>query len=407
MLKKLKLKNFKSFKDVEIELGNLNVLIGPNAGGKTNLINVFRFLRSLESEGLNNAISLHGGFYSIRNFKAGVNEPILIEMEFFIENLKNKYKDFEYGYEEEIPQRIRIELSGNVCFSLQINENNENLEKSISFTFKNSVIKKFNILERQIESSWNTDITIYDDLNVKFRPSLPYNQIKPDFLSLQVLKFFGELNNSIFQKFFTEYIGIYDFEAKLIKETASFVSSYDLEEDGSNIAFVIENILSDKAKRKTLLNLISYVLDFIEGISTERSTFKDFVFLKVKEKFSNDYIPSYLLSDGTIRIIALIVALYFENKNILIFEEPEINIHPSLLSIVIDLFKESSNEKQILITTHNPEFLKYIDLDDIIVISRNKDGFSVIKRLNEIEDIKFFLKNEIGVDELFVENLLK
>jgi predicted ATPase len=407
MLKKLKLKNFKSFKDVEIELGNLNVLIGPNAGGKTNLINVFRFLRSLESEGLNNAISLHGGFYSIRNFKAGVNEPILIEMEFFIENLKNKYKDFEYGYEEEIPQRIRIELSGNVCFSLQINGNNENLEKSISFTFKDSVIKKFNILERQIESSWNTDITIYDDLNVKFRPSLPYNQIKPDFLSLQVLKFFGELNNSIFQKFFTEYIGIYDFEAKLIKETASFVSSYDLEEDGSNIAFVIENILSDKAKRKTLLNLISYVLDFIEGISTERSTFKDFVFLKVKEKFSNDYIPSYLLSDGTIRIIALIVALYFENKNILIFEEPEINIHPSLLSIVIDLFKESSNEKQILITTHNPEFLKYIDLDDIIVISRNKDGFSVIKRLNEIEDIKFFLKNEIGVDELFVENLLK
>jgi len=407
MLKKLKLNNFKSFKDVEIELGNLNVLIGPNAGGKTNLINVFRFLRSLESEGLNNAISLHGGFYSIRNFKAGVNEPILIEMEFFIENLKNKYKDFEYGYEEEIPQRIRIELSGNVCFSLQINENNENLEKSISFTFKNSVIKKFNILERQIESSWNTDITIYDDLNVKFRPSLPYNQIKPDFLSLQVLKFFGELNNSIFQKFFTEYIGIYDFEAKLIKETASFVSSYDLEEDGSNIAFVIENILSDKAKRKTLLNLISYVLDFIEGISTERSNFKDFVFLKVKEKFSNDYIPSYLLSDGTIRIIALIVALYFENKNILIFEEPEINIHPSLLSIVIDLFKESSNEKQILITTHNPEFLKYIDLDDIIVISRNKDGFSVIKRLNEIEDIKFFLKNEIGVDELFVENLLK
>lgn len=407
MLKKLKLKNFKSFKDVEIELGNLNVLIGPNAGGKTNFINVFRFLRSLESEGLNNAISLHGGFYSIRNFKAGVNEPILIEMEFFIENLKNKYKDFEYGYEEEIPQRIRIELSGNVCFSLQINENNENLEKSISFTFKNSVIKKFNILERQIESSWNTDITIYDDLNVKFRPSLPYNQIKPDFLSLQVLKFFGELNNSIFQRFFTEYIGIYDFEAKLIKETASFVSSYDLEEDGSNIAFVIENILSDKAKRKTLLNLISYVLDFIEGISTERSTFKDFVFLKVKEKFSNDYIPSYLLSDGTIRIIALIVALYFENKNILIFEEPEINIHPSLLSIVIDLFKESSNEKQILITTHNPEFLKYIDLDDIIVISRNKDGFSVIKRLNEIEDIKFFLKNEIGVDELFVENLLK
>ncbi|MFZ8845668.1 MAG: AAA family ATPase [Candidatus Hydrothermia bacterium] len=407
MLKKLKLKNFKSFKDVEIELGNLNVLIGPNAGGKTNFINVFRFLRSLESEGLNNAISLHGGFYSIRNFKAGVNEPILIEMEFFIENLKNKYKDFEYGYEEEIPQRIRIELSGNVCFSLQINENNENLEKSISFTFKNSVIKKFNILERQIESSWNTDITIYDDLNVKFRPSLPYNQIKPDFLSLQVLKFFGELNNSVFQRFFTEYIGIYDFEAKLIKETASFVSSYDLEEDGSNIAFVIENILSDKSKRKTLLNLISYVLDFIEGISTERSTFKDFVFLKVKEKFSNDYIPSYLLSDGTIRIIALIVALYFENKNILIFEEPEINIHPSLLSIVIDLFKESSNEKQILITTHNPEFLKYIDLDDIIVISRNKDGFSVIKRLNEIEDIKFFLKNEIGVDELFVENLLK
>jgi predicted ATP-dependent endonuclease of OLD family len=68
--------------------------------------------------------------------------------------------------------------------------------------------------------------------------------------------------------------------------------------------------------------------------------------------------------------------------------------------------KEASQKKQIIVTTHNPEIVKYADLESILLISRNKEGFSTISRPSEKEEIKTFLKNEIGLEELYVQNLL-
>lgn len=69
--------------------------------------------------------------------------------------------------------------------------------------------------------------------------------------------------------------------------------------------------------------------------------------------------------------------------------------------------KDASREKQIIVTTHNPEIVKHADLKDILLISRNKEGFSTISKPGEKEDVKTFLKNEIGVEELYVQNLLE
>ncbi|KLO21563.1 hypothetical protein X275_08740 [Marinitoga sp. 1197] len=46
-IKKLKVKNFKSFNELEVELKNFNVLIGANAAGKSNFIHIFEFLRDI------------------------------------------------------------------------------------------------------------------------------------------------------------------------------------------------------------------------------------------------------------------------------------------------------------------------------------------------------------------------
>jgi predicted ATPase len=91
---------------------------------------------------------------------------------------------------------------------------------------------------------------------------------------------------------------------------------------------------------------------------------------------------------------------------LVIIEEPERNIHPYLISKVVNMMKDASKKKQIVITTHNPEILKHADLNDILLISRDKDGFSTISRPIEKEEIKKFLENEIGIEELYVQNLL-
>lgn len=61
-ISKLKIKNFKSIKDVKIEFGQLTMLVGANASGKSNLINVFRFISNIATDGIDNAIALQGGF---------------------------------------------------------------------------------------------------------------------------------------------------------------------------------------------------------------------------------------------------------------------------------------------------------------------------------------------------------
>ena len=126
---------------------------------------------------------------------------------------------------------------------------------------------------------------------------------------------------------------------------------------------------------------------------------------KAKEIHAQPHSPASFVSDGTISTISLIIVLYFEENPVIILEEPERNIHPSLISRVMDMLKEASNKKQIIITTYNPEMVKYADLESILLTSREKDGYSVISRPNEKMGVKTFLEHEIGIEELFIQNL--
>jgi len=64
-------------------------------------------------------------------------------------------------------------------------------------------------------------------------------------------------------------------------------------------------------------------------------------------------------------------------------------------------------KKQIFITTHNPMFIRYGDIKDILLVSRNDKGYSEISKPIDKEEVKIFLNNNLGIDELFVNNLLK
>ena len=68
--------------------------------------------------------------------------------------------------------------------------------------------------------------------------------------------------------------------------------------------------------------------------------------------------------------------------------------------------KDASKNKQIIVTTHNPEVVKHTDLDDLLLVTRDKDGFSEVYRPAQKKEIKTFLKNDLGIEELYVQNLL-
>jgi predicted ATPase len=212
----------------------------------------------------------------------------------------------------------------------------------------------------------------------------------------------------IINKFFKD-ISIYDFDPKLPKESTPLTGKTELEPDGRNLAIVLKNILDDEKKSESMFTLMKDLLPFIEGLTVERLADKSLL-AGLREVYSGKkFLPASLMSDGTINITALIIALYFEEKPVIAIEEPEKNIHPHLISKIVDMMKDVSERfgKQIIVTTHNPEMVKYAGIENILLVHRDGRGFSKISRPSEKEEVKIFLENEMGIEELYVQNLLE
>ena len=79
-IKRIEISNFKSFSSTAIDIGKLNILIGANSSGKSNFIEIFRFIRDIATYGLVDAISLQGGIEYLRNAKIGSTEPLKLRV---------------------------------------------------------------------------------------------------------------------------------------------------------------------------------------------------------------------------------------------------------------------------------------------------------------------------------------
>lgn len=411
-IKKIRVSNFKSFEKIEVELGNLNVLIGPNASGKSNFIEIFKFLRDVATYGLNNALSLQGGIDYLRNVKIGSSKDVSIQITYDRETMSVDRKEgiginpYEIVYEFAMNftdkgdfQILKDELTAKYEFFKMNDENTvldmppenigsgeinlSNIEGKVKLNI--NLPKEIPLINRNIHPPLLTDI-----------------RLSPGTLLLET-PFFDTVPP--FGKFF-DNISLYDFDPNPFEKSIPITGLMELEENGTNLAIVLKNILTNKEKRRKFLNLIRNILPFIDNLEVEKFMDKPLL-LKAKEIHSQRYLPASFFSDGTINIISLIIALYFEENPVIIIEEPERNIHPSLISRVMDMLKEASNKKQIIITTYNPEMVKYADLESILLTSKEKDGYSIISRPNEKRGVKTFLEHEIGIEELFIQNLLE
>jgi len=416
-IKRIEVKNFKSFKELKVDLGKFNVIIGANASGKSNFVHIFEFLRDITSSGLNNAISMQGGVEYLRNMNIGASEPLSIKV----------VSDKEFGL---LGPRIKAGLIGIKTyeviyeFALRFNKRGSGFRiakdrldqrcRFIKLERKGKKIKEKEILGNGEILISHSNGRVKIDLNIPPKVLLKKEDIYPPFLReeklpehtllLETPYFFVSPLEGIFSE-----ISIYDFDPKLPKKATPITGKAELEEDGSNLSIILKNITENKERRRKLFNLVKDLLPFVENLDVEKFADKSLLFKLKESYFKTQYLPASLVSDGTINMTALIVALYFEKKPFIIIEEPERNIHPYLISKVAEMMKDASQtqKKQIVVTTHNPEFVKHAGLENILLVSRNEDGFSTISRPADKEEVKTFLKNDIGIEELYIQNLLE
>jgi len=410
-IKRIKVANFKSFKDLDIELGSFNVIVGANASGKSNFIQIFRFIRDITNMGLDNAISLQGSEY-LTNI--GISPPQLLSLkvmalsdEFGLrvsESVIARINEADYEFALKFkPKRTGFEikkdfLSLGVSYTrLTKTKNGKLKEGKVIGTGKLIIRNEKGTPNFELERPAGIEVTAKDIF-----PPFLREKLKPETLLLEApFFFFPPIENA-----FSE-IAIYDFDPKLSKKAVPVAGKFELEEDGSNLSLVLKSIVENKEKKRKFSNLIKDILPFVDGLATDKFADKSLLF-KLREIYFKDiYFPASFISDGTVNISALIIALYFEKKGLCIIEEPERNIHPYLISKVMDMMKDASKNKQIIVTTHSPEVVKHTDIENILLVSRNKEGFSTISRPSKKKEVKIFLKNQMGLDELYIQNLLE
>ena len=414
-IKKIKVSNFKSFKDLDIELGNFNVVIGANASGKSNFTQIFKFLKDLEENSLNDAISIHGGLGSLRNLKIGTASELTMEIQTDTE--------FTWGRGSRALKIHEITYQ----FSLQFNKQKNGYK--IAFDELTQKFEITRVKEKEKELFFEDGVIAQGEFtisNIDRKPELSFNPPEIKNLlerekTIAPLSFFQELFGeeipaetllirtpySIIPPWETLFknIAIYDIDPHIAKKPVEIAGKAELKENGENLALILNKLLEDKDKRRKFCNLMKDLLVFFKDIDTEKFAEKS-VMIKLQENYYNDdYLRAYLLSDGTINITALIIALYFEEKDTIIVEEPERNIHPHLISRLIDMMKDASRTKQIIVTTHSPEVVNHAGLENLLLVSRNDDGFSTISKPCQKKEVKIFLENELGLDEVYVQDL--
>lgn len=402
MIKQIELENFKSFRELKLKLKPFNVVIGPNAAGKSNFVNFFKFLKNIANDGLENAISLQGGPEYLTNLNTGISRPlkIKIETDLVFDNALNRIYALEnYKYWKTFKQlyELEVELSQAGIKNLRTDKVTiiGNTDEDKNDITEDNLIQYSNVNGKIMENS---------KLNVFIDPlsRILLNNIGTNEVLLQ-----RDAGLLFYITRFFKNIQAFNFEPSALKRISSFSSKKDLEEDGSNIAVVLNNIFKNKADKTNFLILLRDILKFVDGVSVGKYLEKSLI-VNLKEKYLSDRdMPSFLLSEGTMYITALITSLYYTDKALLLFEEVDKSIHPYIISRLIQMMKEVSKEKQIILTTHNPEVLKHVELDDILLITRNENGYSEIIRPIERQDVKIFLQNNIGISNLFEDGILK
>jgi predicted ATPase len=371
LLHSLRLENFLSYgpEGVQLELEPLNILIGQNASGKSNIIQAIELLRAAPS---NITIPIIQG--------GGVEEWL-------------------YKGEAQMP-------TAGIAASVDYPVTDDQLHHLASFT---AINQRFRIVDEAIESATGGkrhDIpgiyysyqrgepAVATRVNVvrgnENFPTLqwaerPISGIKPDLSILSQrndpevyppLNYLAEQYQSI-----KIYRGFnFDGPNSMRRAQQPDLPTDFLEEDGRNLSLVL-NDLQYRGGLDIIVEKLKAVYEDVESINVRVAGGTVQTFLR--ERGMSSPIPAARLSDGTLRYLCLLTILYHPTPPPLIcLEEPEIGLHPDLISGLAEMLKEASQRTQIIVTTHSDLLVsKFSDQPEAVVVCERTPTGTTLKRL--------------------------
>lgn len=372
----IRLKNFKAFKDVEIEnIPKMCVFVGANGTGKTTLFNAFSFLKDALSDNVHVALTKLGGAKGFNEVRSRDSTgPIEIELKF--------RKD---------------DRSPLVTYFLKINEDKNGLpliEKEIIKYRRGSSGKPWHFLDfskGKGEAATNEPDKVTDINDLKLEN---YELKSPDILALKGLAQFKKFPASKAIGNLLENWHISDFRIQQARPEREYGYAEHLSKEGKNLALVTEFLYNRHPKIfKTILEKLKQRIPGIGEVDS-KITEEGRVLLRFKDgNFQDPFLARYV-SDGTIKMFAYLVLLYDPNPHpLLCVEEPENQLYPQLLSELAEEFRDYARRGgQVFVSTHSPDFLNSCELEEVFWLQKEK-GYTVVKRATDDEQIVAYMND--------------
>jgi predicted ATPase len=373
IISKIALVNWKNFKNAEINLEERNFVVGANASGKSNFLDVIRFVRDIvkQAGGLQYAVSQRGGVSKIRCL-AG--------------------------------RQVR---GVTITFQLSSSDSSHIPLWEYSLSFKHSgggiVEKQASIFEEKVTNLEEDKIILHREEGNEDEDaeSLKYTYLE----QATVNKEFRDIS------FFFRDIQYLHIVPQLIRDADSYVLSSTKEDFyGRNLLDMMNR--TNLKTRNSYLKRINEVLqiavpqlkqlDFItdkKGIPHLEAIYEHWRAKGAKQQESQ-------FSDGTLRLIGFMWAL-LDGQETILLEEPELYLHAAIVKqlpgFIYKMQKRKGRVRQVIISTHSYEILSDSGISghETIVLFPSKEGTGIIKA-DDIEEIKKYLDAGFSVAEAVI-----
>ncbi|HQI25200.1 MAG TPA: ATP-binding protein, partial [Smithella sp.] len=324
---RLGLRNWKNFANAEVAIQNRTFLVGPNASGKSNFLDTFRFLRDLASPGggFQESIERRGGVTALRCLAARRDPDVGLSVE-----LKDPGNTSKWEYElifNQNKQRRPILRKERVAFNGKVLLNRPNDE------------------DRDDEARLSQ--TYLEQVNV----NRPFRDLTTFFSSIRYLHIVPQL----------------------VREPDRSVGRSDDPFGGDFLEQIAKTPEKTRnARMRRIKNALHVAVPQLQEIGLERDKRGT---PHLRGKFQHwrprgAWQTEEQLSDGTLRLMGLLWAA-MEGSGPLLLEEPELSLHPEIIRLLPQMFAriQRRTARQILISTHSPDLLRDdgIGLDEVLL----------------------------------------
>lgn len=365
-LTELNISHYKSVESVDLQdISPITVLVGCNGAGKSNVVDVLRFLRDAVTQGLDHAVSKRGGIGLIRQYSP--SKPYRITLQFRF-------------HDEELAALVSYELA---LTSLRDGDFRVEREAGQWATFSKLTITADGDLVKEQPRVMCFERVASGRVHIKTEGGdwALDNQrvVPPDTLALgQPLLSFNLLIGGSSLIDFISNIRFSSIYPNTLRQPAHPDTDLVLKENGANWSSILRHLRKTARGRQALdqiKEMMQVVMPQLEDISTQ--AVGGFIHPRFKVREANGkvhYFDPSQISDGTLRILGILLALYnTPHPSLMVIEEPEQTVNPALLALLVDAFRESSERTQLFITSHSPHLVDLFPAEAIRVVDM-RDG---------------------------------